>query len=92
MKTWLKGALIFLGIVIVLIILDQITLLFIQPGGMVGRVDTPFSLPLVIIGLPLAFLIGRGPPSIFFIALIPYSFILGAIIGWIIGKIKSKKK
>ena len=88
MKSWLKG-----GIINLIIFIVLLTLSITFPNSDVGNV---FSWILLVLGLPAFLLskfisIGFGSFSSFFILVIPYSFLLGALIGWVIGKVKSRR-
>ena len=85
---WLRGGIISFILFLILLILS-----FISPRSDMGNI---FHWVLLGLGLPAYILarfipLGFGPFSSFFVLIIPYSFVIGAIIGWIVGKIKSKK-
>lgn len=89
MRYWLRGGLISFSIFAVLIVLAMVS-----SSSDMGNI---YHWILLVIGLPAFVLsyfinIGFGPFSGFFIMLFPYSFALGALIGWVIEKIKEKSK
>ena len=91
-SSWLKGGII--GIVIFLILL-ALSVIIDFPRGEFGNI---FEWILMWLGVPIIMLarvlfsIEIGPPlTNFYIIMIPYSFIVGVIIGLIVEKIKSRK-
>ena len=90
MKSWLKWGVIFLSINVVLILISTV-----MGGGISSEMGTSLN-PISLLYLP-AFMItdllywgGNSPLAVFIFSSVFY-FLLGAIIGWIIGKIKSPK-
>jgi len=94
MKTWLKGGLILGGIVALIIILN-----FVYCIGKEPEFCTAFAL---ILSVPILFILNfidnmdivpgyLGVPIFFILVTFTY-FLIGALIGWIIQKIKSKNK
>jgi len=89
MKYWLRGGLISLGIFVTIIGLS-----IILPSNDLGNV---FYWILFFAGFPAFILarlipvgIGFGSLYNFFVMIIPYSFALGSLAGWIVEKVKAK--
>lgn len=92
MKAWLKGGLI--GLIIGFILLIPVVFVTIPPSGRsvssIGMVGFYLTIPSVY--LVYFLLIGVGIVAVISISLLLNWFLIGAIIGLIIGKIKSKKR
>jgi len=89
MKAWLKVGLIGLGVFVLLFILSMLL-------GKTSDMGNIFDWIILILGFPalilarfvhIGFLSSMGF-SVFFVLLIPYSFALGALIGYLIGRFK----
>ena len=87
-SSWLKGGLIAIGTLIVLFLL----IFFVIP--VILSLDTPLGIAILLLlpgWIPLRlFDIHDIPVYLVAIFSLPVYFLLGALIGWIIGKIKSK--
>ena len=87
---WLKGGIIGIIVLIILLIIGFILDLTIQSSFF------PYTLMMIFIPLiPFVLIIeafGIGFEDVIFFITLPAYFIIGAVIGWIVGKIKSKKK
>ena len=85
LPTWLKG-----GLIALVIILIDIAFINYLGEGFFHIIIVIIGFPMFIFAIFLAKIFGDG--NYFLFSMIPYSFILGSLIGWIVGKVKSKEK
>ncbi len=103
MKPWLKGGII--GLVVILILIISYFTLFYESAEFCSKINynsvmcTLQSIVMGLIGIaliPIASILIHPKEGTQIIGFILYLsiiyFLIGAIIGWIIGKIKSKKQ
>jgi len=88
-RHWLRGGIVSLVLFLILLVLS-----IVSPSSDMGNV---FHYVLLLMGFPVYFLsrfipISFGPFTSFSVLIIPYSFVVGALIGWIYGKIKKRKQ
>lgn len=105
MKTWVKGGLIFLGVIAILFVYgvfggarpcipEECKAEYLPLGSLAQGIVSPIFIPLTPVMLFLSSFV--SPDNLLgnilgFVILIVYLFGVGALIGFIVGKIKSNK-
>ena len=106
LPSWLKGGVIFSSIVLIFYLIALVGENITNGFGGLDFIIVPVFLLLVLLSAPLIFIFSKlGLFNLFFnsgemfgsspkllggIALLIFYFLIGALIGWIVGKIKSK--